>query len=186
MRRPGGGSSSSSAGIERRQKKWSWSGSRAHATQSAAWSCHAVRRWIASSLMSHVRYEAEGDLGEIVIASPPLNLFGAALFEDLLGRPSRGRATAPRALIVRAEGEVFSAGADVAGVRGARREGGRRVHRAAASITHSVEDLPFPTLAVVGGLCLTAGLELSLACDLLWAAEERASGWSSAWSGSPR
>ena len=31
--------------------------------------------------------------------------------------------------------------------------------------------MPFPTLAAVHGLCLTAGLELSLACDLLWAAE---------------
>ena len=31
--------------------------------------------------------------------------------------------------------------------------------------------MPFPTMAVVHGLCLTAGLELSLACDLLWAAE---------------
>ena len=32
-------------------------------------------------------------------------------------------------------------------------------------------DMPFPTLAAVHGLCLTAGLELSLACDLLWATE---------------
>ena len=31
--------------------------------------------------------------------------------------------------------------------------------------------MPFPTLAAVHGLCLTAGLELSLACDLLWATE---------------
>ena len=32
--------------------------------------------------------------------------------------------------------------------------------------------LPLPTLAVVHGLCLTAGLELALACDLLWAAQD--------------
>jgi enoyl-CoA hydratase len=38
-------------------------------------------------------------------------------------------------------------------------------------ITHRVEELPFPTLASVQGLCLTAGLELSLACDMIWAAE---------------
>ena len=29
----------------------------------------------------------------------------------------------------------------------------------------------FPTLAVVHGLCLTAGFELSLACDMIWASE---------------
>ncbi len=39
------------------------------------------------------------------------------------------------------------------------------------SLAHSVEDLPFPTLAVVHGLCLTAGFELSLACDMIWASE---------------
>ena len=31
--------------------------------------------------------------------------------------------------------------------------------------------MPVPTLAVVGGLCLTAGFELSLGCDLIWASE---------------
>ena len=36
---------------------------------------------------------------------------------------------------------------------------------------HAIEDLPLPTLAVAHGLCLTAALELSLACDLLWAGE---------------
>ena len=37
-------------------------------------------------------------------------------------------------------------------------------------MTHRIEALPLPTLAVAHGLCLTAGFELSLACDLLWAA----------------
>jgi enoyl-CoA hydratase/carnithine racemase len=34
-----------------------------------------------------------------------------------------------------------------------------------------LEALPFPTLALVHGLCLTAGLEVALGCDLIWAAE---------------
>jgi enoyl-CoA hydratase/carnithine racemase len=38
-------------------------------------------------------------------------------------------------------------------------------------ITHRLEDLPVPTLAAVHGLCLTAGFELSLGCDMIWAAE---------------
>ena len=33
------------------------------------------------------------------------------------------------------------------------------------------EALPFPTLAAVHGLCLTAGLEIALACDMVLAAE---------------
>lgn len=34
-----------------------------------------------------------------------------------------------------------------------------------------LETLEIPTLALVHGLCLTAGLEISLACDMLWATE---------------
>ena len=34
-----------------------------------------------------------------------------------------------------------------------------------------LEALPLPTLALVHGLCLTAGLEVSLGCDMIWAGE---------------
>ena len=34
-----------------------------------------------------------------------------------------------------------------------------------------LERLPIPTLALVHGLCLTAGLEISLGCDMIWASE---------------
>src|SRR3979409_342949 len=39
-------------------------------------------------------------------------------------------------------------------------------------LTQALEDLPLPTIAVVSGLCLTWGLELSLACDLLLASSD--------------
>ena len=66
---------------------------------------------------------------------------------------------------------MFSAGADVHIFDGLDAAGARELTAELLSFTHEVEDLPFPTLAVAAGLCLTAGLELSLACDLLWAAE---------------
>jgi enoyl-CoA hydratase len=122
--------------------------------------------------MPHVRYEAGGDVGEIVIASPPLNLFGAELIADLEDAIAAAAAAGPRALIVRAEGDVFSAGADVHVFQGLDASAAAGFTERLLAITHAVEDLPFPTLAVVKGLCLTAGLELSLACDLLWASED--------------
>ena len=49
---------------------------------------------------------------------------------------------------------------------------GRRAHvRRAPGAGARLEALPFPTLALVHGLCLTAGLEVALGCDMIWASE---------------
>ena len=123
--------------------------------------------------MPPARFESHGDVGEIVLDRPPLNLFGPARCSSRCARPSRTRAAPrPRALILRAEGDVFSAGVDVHVFDGLDAAGAERLTARLLALAHAVEDLPFPTLAVVHGLCLTAGLELSLACDLMWAAEE--------------
>ena len=122
--------------------------------------------------MSHVRYERDGDVAEIVLDSPPLNLFGAALMEELGRAVDQATADGPRALVVRAEGKVFTAGVDVHVFDGLDKAAADQLTGSLLALTHAVEDLPFPVLAVVQGLCLTAGLELALACDLLWAAEE--------------
>jgi enoyl-CoA hydratase/carnithine racemase len=121
--------------------------------------------------MAAVRFDRDGDVGEIVLAHPPLNLFGPPLLEGLRAALDEVLAAPPRALIVRAEGDVFTAGADVHIFEGLDAAAASALTAELLAVTHAVEDLPFPTLAVVHGLCLTAGLELSLACDLLWAAE---------------
>src|SRR5438067_2232129 len=38
-------------------------------------------------------------------------------------------------------------------------------------LVQRLEEMPFPTLSSVHALCLTAGFELSLGCDLIFAAE---------------
>ena len=52
-------------------------------------------------------------LGEIVIDSPPQNLFSAALLADLRAAVEEAADSDIRALLLRAEGDDFSAGADV-------------------------------------------------------------------------
>jgi enoyl-CoA hydratase len=121
--------------------------------------------------MPHARYESDGDVGEIVLANPPLNLFDATLMDELRAAVDRAAADPPRALMVRAEGKVFTAGVDVRVFEGLDVPKADALTASLLELTHTVEDLPCPTMAVVHGLCLTAGLELALACDLLWAGE---------------
>ena len=121
--------------------------------------------------MPHARYEADGDVAEIVLANPPLNLFDQTLTDELRAAVTDAAATPPRALVVRAEGTVFTAGVDVHVFEGLDVPRADALTASLLELTHAIEDLPCPTMAVVHGLCLTAGLELSLACDLLWASE---------------
>jgi enoyl-CoA hydratase len=121
--------------------------------------------------VEHARYEREGDVGVLVIDDPPLNLFGRALTEAVVEALRRAEQDRPRALVIRAEGNVFTGGADVNVFHGLSEEGAREFVAELLELTHLVEALPFPTLAVVHGLCLTAGFELSLACDMIWAAD---------------
>jgi enoyl-CoA hydratase len=119
--------------------------------------------------VARARLERDGDLGVLVLDDPPLNLFGREMVEDLLA--ALDETAGLRALMVRAEGEYFTGGADVNVFDGLSETDAERFVAELLAITHRIEELPFPTLASVHGLCLTAGLELSLACDMIWAAE---------------
>jgi enoyl-CoA hydratase len=121
--------------------------------------------------MTQAFYEQSDDVGELVLDAPPLNLFSPAMFDDLEAAIVQAQESGPRALIFRAQGDVVSAGVDVHVFAGLDAAGADALTARLMAFSHAVEDLPFPTLAVAHGLCLTAALELSLACDLLWAGE---------------
>jgi enoyl-CoA hydratase/carnithine racemase len=117
------------------------------------------------------RYERVGDVAVIVIDDQPLNLFGYELTNDLIAALEEAEGDMPRALLVRAEGKVFTGGADVHVFDDKTPEQAAAFFNDLLKITHKLEDMPWPTIASVHGLCLTAGFELALACDLIWAAE---------------
>jgi enoyl-CoA hydratase len=117
------------------------------------------------------RYERDVDVGIVTIADPPLNLFGEELTGAVTACIDEAAADGPRALLIRAEGDVFTGGADVSVFRGRTPEQGGEFAQELIGLTHRLEDLPFPTLCSVHGLCLTAGFEMALACDMIWAAE---------------
>jgi enoyl-CoA hydratase/carnithine racemase len=118
-----------------------------------------------------VRYECEGDLATITLADPPLNLFGYELTNELIAALEEAEGDMVRALVIRAEGDVFTGGVDVHVFAGKTPEQAQMFFTDLLKITHKIEDLELPVIASVQGLCLTAGFELALACDLIFAAE---------------
>jgi enoyl-CoA hydratase/carnithine racemase len=119
-----------------------------------------------------VRLEREGDLAIAVLADPPLNLFTERTFERLREVRDEVAASDARAMVLRAEGDVFTGGVDVHTFAriGDSAEGRELAQQGVADLS-CFEALPIPTLALVHGLCLTAGLEIALGCDMIWAAE---------------
>jgi len=118
-----------------------------------------------------VRLERDGDLAILVLDNPPLNLFGRDAFEALDARVAEIEGSDARAVVWRAEGDVFTGGADVKVFDGTDPESGGEMFAALVGGVRRLEALPIPTLALVHGLCLTAGLEVSLGCDMIWATQ---------------
>jgi enoyl-CoA hydratase/carnithine racemase len=120
--------------------------------------------------VSVAEYTKQGNVGAIVLDKPPHNLFDRELVEAISAAVDAAAADRPRVLVLRAEGKLFTGGVDVHEFDDLGEERARAFARELLELTHKIEDLPFPTLAVVHSLCLTAGFELALACDMVWAA----------------
>jgi enoyl-CoA hydratase len=121
--------------------------------------------------VAKVRYERDGEIGLIVLDAPPLNLFDDELISDLVAALGEAEGDIPRALVVRAEGRVFTGGVDVQVFAGKTHEQGAALFEDLVKIVHRLEAMPTPTIASVHALCLTAGFELALGCDILLAGE---------------
>src|SRR5216683_2488880 len=120
--------------------------------------------------MNKVRFETSGSIGILSLANPPLNLFSEELIEDLRVAVNQAQQLPLRALLVRADGRVFSGGAEVSIFKGRTTIEARERFTSHLRTIADIEELPFPTVAAVQGLCIAAGLELALSCDLILAA----------------
>src|SRR6202158_4239974 len=119
--------------------------------------------------MDKLRFETSGSLGILSLANPQLNLFSGELIEDLRATVTQVKRAPLRALLVRADGKIFSGGADVSVFKGITAVEARERFTSHLRLIADLEELPFPTVAAAQGLCVAAGLELALACDLIWA-----------------
>jgi enoyl-CoA hydratase/carnithine racemase len=121
--------------------------------------------------MPIVTFQQIDHLGEIVLDSPPQNLFSGDLLSDLRDAVNDAASSDVRAVLVRAEGDDFSAGADVSIFVGIDAAQAAELAATVVGLIHSIEALPVPTVALIQGQCYAGALEVCLACDLIWAAE---------------
>jgi len=113
----------------------------------------------------------DGPLAILTLDHGDLNLFDQVVVDSLDAETQRLAADPPRGLLIRAEGRVVSGGVDVNMFKGVSPEEGAWLWRRLLEIVWRVEELPCPTIFASHALCLTAAFELSLACDLLLAAQ---------------
>jgi len=104
--------------------------------------------------MDKVHFETSGPLGILTLANPPLNLLSGELIADLRATITEVKRVPLRALLVRAEGKTFCAGADVSAFKGKTTSEARQSFTTHLRMIADLEELPFPTLAAVQGLSL--------------------------------
>ena len=121
-----------------------------------------------------VRVERDGPVASIVLANPPLNLFTDDSFHQLVEAIDEIDGSDARALVWRAEGDIFTGGVDVSAFQRVVDSGAAEAERFSQPLIDAVrklESVEIPSIALVHGLCLTAGLEVALGCDIIWATE---------------
>jgi enoyl-CoA hydratase/carnithine racemase len=126
--------------------------------------------------MEKVKYEQIGALGIITFIDPPLNLLGDDLRQGFFKAVDQAGRDNLRGLLLKTDEGNFSAGADVKMFLGLTPERARERFSGFHAALHAIESFPFPTMAAVRGLCLAGGLEIALAFDLIWAAENASFG----------
>ncbi|GAB4052495.1 enoyl-CoA hydratase/isomerase family protein [Catellatospora paridis] len=117
-----------------------------------------------------LRLTHDGPLAILTMDSPPLNLFDLAMWDAWEAEVARLSADPPRALLIRAEGRVVSAGVDVQVFADTDPAQAEAFWARQLRITQALEALPCPTVFAAHSLTLTAAFELALACDLIVAA----------------
>jgi enoyl-CoA hydratase len=116
-----------------------------------------------------LHYLVDGNVATITLDRPEArNALNGAMCEDLR-RAAEAAAgdESVRLVLVRAEGPVFCAGADLKERTGMSIDAVRARRLKGFAAYHALESLPMPAVAVVHGAALGSGVEIAAACDFI-------------------
>ena len=122
-----------------------------------------------------VRWERDGHIGIITLNRPDdMNALNFATLQRLgeLLDQVRLEQKEVRAVLVKAEGRAFCAGADLKERRTLNEQQVRRNVSKIRDVFTALERLPQPTIALINGFAFGGGFELALACDFRYAVAE--------------
>ena len=122
--------------------------------------------------MSHVILEMSDDVAVVTTVNPPAELFDDGQIVGLRDAIRTATERKARAMVIKSDAPMFSGGADVTIFHRKTREDGRKMLTEGMAMIAELEDAPFPVIAAVNGFCFAAGLEVALACDFIFAADD--------------
>ncbi len=116
-----------------------------------------------------VLHHIEGGIATLTLNRPERrNALNSAMCDDLLAGAFRARDDAGvRLVVIRANGSVFCAGADLKERQGMDENAVRARRLKAFAAYEAIERLPMPTIAIVTGAAIGSGCEIAAACDFI-------------------
>jgi enoyl-CoA hydratase len=119
--------------------------------------------------VSTLLYSVESGVATIMLDRPEArNALNGAMCDALCEAAGRAAAdTGVRLVLVRGNGPVFCAGADVKERQGMTQEQVRERRLKGFAAYAALEALPMPAIAVVQGAALGSGVEIAAACDFI-------------------
>ncbi len=117
-----------------------------------------------------VTFQVREDVAYITLDRPPLNILTAEMMDALAAAVDRaGADPTVKAVALKANGKVFSAGADVEAHRPGKAEA---MMDSFGRLFRALDALEVPAVMAVAGAALGAGFELAMMADVLLATEE--------------